>query len=83
MMDSPHQHGFVGGGVLNGLAVEDDRSRVFFVDAGEDLHESGLASTILSDHAVNRAAPDIDRDAVQGPDPGEGFCDVFDGQDNL
>jgi len=52
-------------------AVEFDRPGVGLVDAGEDLHERGLAGPVLTDDREHLAGPQGERHAGQRDDPGE------------
>ena len=51
--------GVVGVANLHRLAVDGDRAAVDCVDAGEDLHQRGLAGPVLADQAENLAAADL------------------------
>ena len=61
-------------------AVELDRAAVRLVDAGDEVHERGLAGAVLADQRVHLAAPDLEGDVVDGTDAGKGLDHVAHGQ---
>ena len=61
-------------------AVQLDGAAVGLVDAGNEMHQGGLAGAVLADQRMDLAAADLERDAVDGPHAREGLGDVADGQ---
>ena len=62
---------------VHGLVLEDDLALVGAgrVDAGEHLHEGGLAGAVLAADRVDLAALDLERDVLQGLDARERLRD--------
>ena len=58
------------------LAVDEDRALVGLVGAVQRLHQRRLAGAVLADDGVDRAAADLEVDAVVGDDAGEALDDV-------
>lgn len=58
------------------FAAPGDPSVVGLVGAGEDLDEGGLAGAVLAEEAVDLAGLDVEVDAVEGADAGEGLGDA-------
>ena len=58
------------------LAVDEDRSLVGLMGAVQRLHQRRLAGAVLADDGVDRAAADLEVDAVVGDDAGEALDDV-------
>ena len=52
-------------------AVERDRARVGFVDAGQDLDQRRLAGAVLAEQRVDLAAPHVEIDVVERQRRGE------------
>ena len=59
------------------LAVDEDLARVRLVEAGQDVHQGGLAGAVLAEQAEHLAAVDRDRDAVVGEHAREALGDVL------
>ncbi len=57
-------------------AVEHDLAGIGDVEAGQDLHEGGLAGAVLAEQAVQAPAVDVHADAVIGADRPEVLVDV-------
>jgi hypothetical protein len=51
--------------IVDGLAVDADLAAVRLVDAGQDLHQRGLARAVLAHQGVNLARAQIEADAAQ------------------
>ena len=64
------------GAELLHLAVDEDRSLVRLMGAVEGLHQRRLARPVLADDGVDRAATDLEVDAVVGDDTWEALDDV-------
>ena len=65
-----------GGAEVLHLAVDEDRSLVGLMGAVERLHQRRLAGPVLADDGVDRAAPNLEVDAVVGDDTWEALDDV-------
>ncbi|MFT5530685.1 MAG: hypothetical protein ACI91O_000698 [Candidatus Poriferisodalaceae bacterium] len=50
--------------VAEAEAVDFDVSRCGCVHPGQQLHQSGLASAVLSDHSDHRAGPEVQVDLI-------------------
>ena len=62
--------------VGDGPAEDFEASGVGLDGAGDDLDERGLAGAVLADEGVDLAGPQVERDALERADAGEGFVDV-------
>ena len=60
-----------GAGEADRLAVESHLAGVRLVDAGDDLHQRGLARPVLADDGEHLAGRERERHAVEGEDAGE------------
>ena len=60
-----------------GRPVDDDLARVRLVQAGQDVHQGGLAGPVLTEEAQHLAAVDRDADVVVGEDAREALGDVL------
>ena len=58
-----------------GPALVDDLAAVGHVDAGQDLHERGLAGTVLADQRVDLAGQDVHAHVGEGMDAREALLD--------
>ena len=57
-------------------AVDGDRALVGEVNAGEHIHQRGLAAAVLAEQRQDLAAIDVKPDLVVGHDPAEALGDV-------
>ena len=73
--DAVADRGRRGAEVLH-LAVDEDRALVGLMGAVQRLHQRRLAGAVLADDGVDRAAADLEVDAVVGDDAGEALDDV-------
>jgi hypothetical protein len=69
--------------LVDPAAFEGDLAAVLLVDAGQDLHQGGLAGPVLADDAVDDAANNLQRDPVQGFDAREGLAHLPDAEQRL
>ena len=67
--------GVLGRGELDRLSVQEDLALVVPVQAVEDVHERGLARSVLAQEGVHLAAFQVEIDSVVGDDAGEAFRD--------
>ena len=72
--------GVLRGGEAHGLAAQGDRAPVGRLQAGEDLHQRGLARAVLAHERVHLARPELHRDILQGRQAPEGLGELADGQ---
>ena len=68
--------GVLGGGDGGGLAVHQDLPFVREVDAGQHIHQCGLAAAVLPQQGEDFAPPDLQGDIVVGNHLAEPLCDV-------
>ena len=61
--------------VLDRTARHRQRAAVGLFRAGDDLDERGFARAVLADDRVHLAGPQIERDAFERTDAGEGLLD--------
>src|SRR3990170_4920505 len=57
-------------------AVEPDLAAVGTLEAGEDLHQGGLAGAVLAEDPLDRSGRDRQADAVVGVHRPEGLVDL-------
>jgi hypothetical protein len=60
----------------DGPVVEEDLALVGVVQAEEDVHQGGLASSVLTQEGVNRSLGHLEVDPVVRQDAGEPFGDA-------
>ena len=65
------------------LSLEDDRSGILRIDAGQNLHESGFPGSVLAHQRMYLSALQRKIDMIQRVDTGEGFVDQFHLQDHF
>ena len=76
MDDGDAETGRVAGTVDgHGCAVEEDLTSVRPVNAGENLHQGGLAGTVLADECDDLTARHVEVHLVQSDDAGKAFGD--------
>ena len=68
--------GLVGAGEMDGLAADADFAAIGLVDAGEDLHQRGLAGAVLADQRGDLSGIERQADIVERSHAGEGFGDA-------
>ena len=59
------------------LALERDGAGILAVDAGQDLHERGLAGAVLADEGMHLAGAQLELGVHQGLDAGEVLVDAL------
>ena len=64
-----------GRGEVDRLALEDHLAGVALVDAGQDLHQGGLAGAVLADQGVDLALADVEVDVGERQHAGEALGD--------
>ncbi len=67
-------------GVLDLLALMQDRAAGRLIDAADDLHQRGLASAVLAADGVNFAGAQVETHIAQSLDAGELLADVIEAQ---
>ena len=83
--DDAHGLGIPDGAEFADVAVIDDLALVGPArpDAGENVHESGLAGAVLAAHGVDLTAADIEGDVVERLELPEGLGDVPHPEDEI
>ena len=75
--------GFAGIVKIHFLPVVDDGAGIPGIDAGEHLHQGGLAGSVLAHQGMNLSAPHLKIHMIQGMDAGEGLVDALHRQDDF
>ena len=62
---------------LLGLALQNDFALIGLIDTGQNLDQSGLTGTVLTDQAMDGTTLNADGNIVQCLNAGELFGDIF------
>ena len=82
MMEMPKLLPLVGVVNVNRLPLQADGAAVHGIDAGENLHERGLAGAVFADQPQYFAAPDLQAHIAERLDTGKRLGDMLHPQQN-